>query len=598
MKIIVYENNKPKEKELNIDLVLDLFYLKYKVKEKDQKEILSSYIELIPVFDIKENNIYVIDKEDIEQSIRDTKLNYRVPDKNILEYINEEIENNQFHYERLKSALAFINNYDIDILQESVNKIYKNDEYTTIFRPSYIRYYKHLMPYYTKSEYDLLGDYEIDRNILIDHLDYLYKTNSISMVQIYSFFESYIMNRYMRTKPSRDQYLEKNIRMLYNIIKKAPIIEEEIILYRFLHDDSFLTDEFIEEGFMSTTRDPFYKSPYYSLGNKLMKIRIKKGHVLFMELISYFYREKEVLILPGTKFKLIKKGLEVDYNHIDPNVEILNKYEYEAVGIGKTLDEILQQTKFETKEERDIKEIDFEEKIDINRFMEKYVNKFRANIANKSFIFNIDKVRLSTPYTINSYYDPDPKYEGIIIYLIHEGQIMLTMQIGEKDMSVNSNNRKTFKTKFLSEIVDIEDIYKFINKINDLFNLNKNIVYKNEYKMCNIKENNKIIKISTYNYDEYKLFKEIRDNKKEKISNYYFDKKEYLLLKKKYYLNIFDLFEEYYSKNISDGLYYLFYEFYSKKYESKNLGDLFIWLCENKCYLANDLEHIFIKLFS
>jgi hypothetical protein len=83
----------------------------------------------------------------------------------------------------------------------------------------------------------------------------------------------------MRTKTTKDKYLENNIKYLYNLIKKAPVLEEEIILYRFLHDDSFLKEEFIEEGFMSTTRDPFYKSPFYSLGNKLMKIRIKKNSI-------------------------------------------------------------------------------------------------------------------------------------------------------------------------------------------------------------------------------------------------------------------------------------------------------------------------------
>ena len=104
---------------------------------------------------------------------------------------------------------------------------------------------------------------------------------------------------------------------LYNIVKcmeNTPELSNDYDLYRFVWDDSFINnlnegDIFIDKGFMSTTRDPFY-SPGINgtFGLILIKIKIpknKKGVGLFIENFSLFHKEEEFLLPPYSKIKLM-----------------------------------------------------------------------------------------------------------------------------------------------------------------------------------------------------------------------------------------------------------------------------------------------------
>ena len=106
----------------------------------------------------------------------------------------------------------------------------------------------------------------------------------------------YFMNKFLRNYFSYknnkiitdSEYLTKS-ELVYNyskklikIIKEAPSFDNDYIVYRFVTDDSYLNklkigNIFVETGFMSTTRDPFYSNNENDFGFILLKIRLPKN---------------------------------------------------------------------------------------------------------------------------------------------------------------------------------------------------------------------------------------------------------------------------------------------------------------------------------
>ena len=88
---------------------------------------LSSYTyDLVPLFDIKTDNIYLIKKENVEERI--FLDNYRFPDSNIYNYLKD----------KSSKYINFLDNFDLEELRRNnlpnSNKYY---EITTCIRPSY-----------------------------------------------------------------------------------------------------------------------------------------------------------------------------------------------------------------------------------------------------------------------------------------------------------------------------------------------------------------------------------------------------------------------------------------------------------------------------
>ena len=74
-------------------------------------------------------------------------------------------------------------------------------------------------------------------------------------------------------------YLEKNIKAMYDLIRSAPKFDKDYILYRFIKDDPHLInlsvgDTINTKSFLSTTRDPFYRSEEYKFGFIILKIKM------------------------------------------------------------------------------------------------------------------------------------------------------------------------------------------------------------------------------------------------------------------------------------------------------------------------------------
>lgn len=174
----------------------------------------------------------------------------------------------------------------------------------------------------TKVAYD-----DISSKILIEHQKHIIGNNCAGLIQYYTIQGSYFMNQYMRGQTKyiyKNDTLENNIRMVWNLILDAPEFDNDYVFYRFIHNDSHLAhlkagDIYVENGFTSTTRDPFYRDDTYNFGFVLIKIHIPKNTrsvALSLELLSHFPQEEEIIFPPLANFKLTNKNEKCYFFHL------------------------------------------------------------------------------------------------------------------------------------------------------------------------------------------------------------------------------------------------------------------------------------------
>ena len=380
--------------KINEKLIEDIFQNKIKLKNKTDKVNLSKFENLIPMYDIYTQKIYPIKKENLFHSL--TELNYRFINHEIVKWINqiydknlkkskslkgEEKEQIQNLIERIKEMLIIIDNYDIDTLIDVSYKVLYH--YSTSLglsvsickRNSFNPFIFYLKPYYTKIELIKLGQnmgiidtklkpenlidvekhYEICKKIsnndvsfdeIKEHTINILDNKHISDIVFYSFIGASLLNKFLRTNTQYklNKFFYNKLINLVNTIKNSPPLENDYQTYRFIAEDSFLKnlkigDTFIDKGFTSTTRDPFY-SPGMNgtFGLILIKINFKKnikGTGLFIEHFSLFPKEEEYLLAPFSKLKLVSKNDNFKYYHINENFEktIYKKYEFDFVSV-------------------------------------------------------------------------------------------------------------------------------------------------------------------------------------------------------------------------------------------------------------------------
>ena len=270
-------------------------------------------------------------KTDKEKTLKE----YAKSEKIEYELIHKEISLQTEHH-KLDLMLEFLKSFDIDILETTYVKVfyfYANEvgkDITVCSRPSFMPHFTHLIPYYTRSEiinlalnmelikpndkyYDkeevmklcekVTGN-DISADTIMKHQEHIIKHNKIGVIQYYSLQGSYFMNQYLRNLVNyeyKNELLEGVIKSTWELIIDAPEFDKEYTLYRFIHDDSYLKhlnigDKFVDPSFISTTRDPFYKSDTYKFGFILIKIRIPpnvKGVGLCLESYYIFQKNKK-----------------------------------------------------------------------------------------------------------------------------------------------------------------------------------------------------------------------------------------------------------------------------------------------------------------
>ena len=650
----------------NDDLLIGIYEDKYSINDKKSKKLVSKLeYNLFILYDIQSENIFLINKKDIINRV--ISFNYRFPDLFLIETLKYKLKKltNQTNSIKINKIFNFLKNFDINILEKNFIKEFekinnsKYKEYTTCLRQSYTNilpntYY--IKPYFNLSELEKnyinnsdlddnntknntntdLDEYDLcNKTLLRDipistlnlHQQYINYNSSTSVIQYYSLIGSYIINNYLRELTENSKYknivIENLIKKLWSTIINAPSFDENFYIYRFLNNDDFLKkieigDIYTDDGFLSTTRDPFYISKYYSFGNKLMKIKVpknQKGMGLCLELFSHFGREQEILLAPKTKLKLVKKDKDVKYEHVnyDITIKLESKYEFEIIEICDV--------EIKKKIDVNINKIDKIDKIDnlesntlediYNNIKEKYLNENNQvmyKIGNEYINLIIDKNIIYESYYIKPFYvgSDEQSTETVLIYHIKDNEIIFFIEINynketqENEINVNINNYYNYSNILTEDIFETKDFLLFLKNLSEVFNNNSNnipeIQILCDFISCNIFKDKKIDKLvddyrdilsGNSNLEIYNYFKEDKIRFQDYILNNiivpYFD---YNKLDKYKKIKITDIIDEIESNELKE-IINSYINNNNKQYY--NVSTFYIYLVENYCFLVSEL---------
>ena len=634
------------------------------------KQHISKLENKCPLYDTYTENLYLIDKNNVYKRV--TRNYYRFLKKDdlleLIEYKNkmekikrpDELTNEKIR--KINLIEDFLKNFDSNILYDTYIKIfYENSEFTeqpTTFckRKSFIPQFYHIKPYYTQQEIinnamnlNIYSDknsvenlckeiknYEISAQMLLNHQKYIIANNYVSALQYYTIQGSHFINKYLRNinNVHKNKILEEMIIPLWLLISNSPTFDNTYTFYRFINNDSHMSslkinDIYTENGFMSTTRDPFYRADLFGFGFILMKITVpknKKGVALCVETLSQFPNEQEVLFAPYSEFKLIKKDDNVKYYHTDLefNSNIKTRYEFEYIGnyIAEPTDKKLNKFFSDQNNEPDpllyqinfIKDIQenrmlFDKKIEL--FIKNYVNdnnQFIATIGKESIVLIFEEYDSTGAY--KKFYSLDVK-NGYSIYYIYKGSPLFFIELAQVNDSIEMrvNYHIKYNIKNIYDFFKVTDFITFLSSIAYYFDI-MNIVIYTDYISCdNINKHNTVIvqhggsiqrKFNDKNnindniihgiyggsfcVDIYEYMK----NKTKKFKDHDIPEIEIKPLFSYYDIDILNTLnvEKILDKMDNDELYQIYDKVY--KDDKNTITSFYFWLKENKCYLLND----------
>ena len=638
---------------------------------KNIKQYISKLEYKMPLYDVYTSNIYLINKENIytrvyynyyrfpsDKVIHDLTKEYKILKK---QQSDDPLELRKKH--KYELMLEFMTNFDIKILEDTYYRmIYKYSEKfgkNIIFckRPSFNKYIHNTKPYYTSTEIinlglnmnikfdmhdkkfdinslcDIIIQNDIDYKIISSHQKYIIDKNLLGLIQYYTIQGSFFVNSYLRNLldyKCKNEFLDNIIIPMWNLCNNAPEFDKDYILYRFVQDDKHLKhlnigDIFQDDGFLSTTRDPFYRADTYNFGLILMKIKIpknKKGVALCVEMVSHFPSEQEIIFSPKTKFKLISRDTDTLYYHTDPNFssKVKTRYEFEWIGnefpiINKPECNI----KINTIDFLQIKpgnNINFHENFEY--FYNKYVNmlsQIKCKIGENEYLTVVEKYNSIGAY--KDFYALETN-NGISIYSIYNNYLLYFIEIGYDNKSdvlqMHVNYYVKYNTLNKEDIIKPFEYIKFISSIGYYFNVDKIIIYP-EYKPCIIgniiyqrKFNNEI--------DKNELISDNDDKNKQLSGNYCYDfYKYYKHNKKRFFMDnlneieltpLFTYYDLDYLKEIDinkvlvksdDEIYQVYDKTYKIDFPKGKMADFLVWTIDNKCYLIETLISKFERIY-
>jgi len=663
------------------------YFKQYGIKEgiNKIKRDISKIEETIPLYDPYSKNLYLINKMDVYNRV--VHQYYRFPDYHMYQELKKKykkmepkmkqtkkqaLEKNlgefetgsQIHYRKLRKVerfkklnlmIQFLKSFDLDIMLTTYIKVfyyYSNEVGKNLIlclRPSFLPHFRHITPYYTRSElinialnmelikpdesyYDskevkklckIIKKNDISKEILLNHQLHIIKKDKVGLVQYYSLQGSYFVNEYMRGYARykyQNRLLEDKILSVWNLVNNAPKFDKSYTLYRFIQDDPHLRDlkigsKYTVPGFMSTTRDPFYRSDTYDFGFILIKVKIPKGIkgvALCMETISHFPSEQEIILSPLSILKLVKKDENASYYHTDDKHEskIRIRYEFEYIGKKKIL--IPKREKYIDHD----KPIDFLKlKINDTITMEERIKIFLKKYVNPMFQFKY-KIKNKTYTMITEWYDSTGAYKdfyasttdnGFCMYTMKDNYITFMIELGEDDvgpyMYVNYYFKYSVARRQLD--IDVKDFIYFLATVGYYFKVNTVIIYA-DYLSCDFI--NEIKDALEHKYQKYyyggnycvDIYNYLKDGMKK------YDKKiDSTVLKPqfKYYqldrlkkINPIKILK----KSDRDEIYQIYHQAY-KNYSPKerdNLADFYIWMVNNYCFILDELVKKMHRLFS
>lgn len=554
MSIKLYDIKNKNIKNYKINDVLDALYffearllttdeiekLNYETDLNTLKKTISKIDNKIPLYDIVTENMYLIGKENVYNRVY--HQNYRFPEKLLF----EDLLLKQKKYDKIKKSgnvetlllrkitkidlmISFLQNFDLEILYDTYVKVfYKYSKYgkeiTLCKNSSFIPQFLHVKPYLTKGEilnlalnFQVIDDENIEINenlckkinqhqmtasMLLLHHNYIIVNEKLGLTQYYTIQGSYFMNQYLRGATSyrnKNEYLEKLIMPMWNLVLESPKFDKDYYVYRFINNDSFLRgleigDVFVESGFMSTTRDPFYRADLYKFGFILIKVKIPKeikGVALCLETISHFPEELEIIFPPKTHFRLINKGNDCKYYHTDKefNKQIKTRYEFEWIK-----NEPIKFTR--NLQTANIKRVDFLEipKISSLSLIEK-IKAFENNYINEMYQFKTT-IGENEYIVVSEWYDSTGAYKnyyaieskmGYSIYTLYNGYILFFIEIGETvdGNMMHINYFLKYSSVDSGKIVGDEHLIKFFCSVANYFDIQIVVLYSN-YLNCTI----------------------------------------------------------------------------------------------------------------
>ena len=527
--------------KITFDIINKIFSNKLKLTNKSDIVTLSNYDNMIPMFDIYSMKIYPI--ENINIHFRMVDCHYRFINKELFDWMNNIVKKKNNNYMIVKQNLEILKSYDITILYEtSVNTFFKYSpkfglEISICKRNSFHPKMKHITPYYSKKEllklgknmklikdssnYDLLDQethYKICKQIskndisvdtILQHSQYIIKKKMVQLVMYYSLNGSFLMNKLLRDFSTESKYYNPqqvtNIKDLVSLINEAPTLPKDFYFYRFIWEDDFLAklkigEHFIDNGFTSTTRDPFYSpGTNYNFGLVLLKINIPKdvkGVGLFIENFSLFPIEEEFLLGPGNKLKLIGKDNNFKYHHLNPKFERLVTKKYEFVWDGTDKNILNKVTKF-SKNNLTLPQVNINTKIEGEGILERL--EFIVKNFSSHFHINIDKYKLNlhwfdgTSSYKDFYYNNNTK--GLVINLTKNNMIITSIECGD-EMVVNYLLTKIYNDNMTRKELEL---YHIIAK---LIGYEYFIIYDTFYNIKTSNEEQAVFKINQkYNSD-------------------------------------------------------------------------------------------------
>jgi hypothetical protein len=644
------------------------------------KKSISKIDTHIPLYDEYSKNVYIINKNKVYDRV--IYSHYRFPDKDMFdkmmdrknelkqtvkdltddfklgknlgeferdEKIHYQVQSSSYfiirEYRKLSLMIKFLNSFDLDELKNTYIKVfyyYSNEvgkNITICRRPSFLPHFKHIKPYYSRSElinlalnigkikyekdkyYDIddikrlckiITKNDINRKILLDHQKYIVDKNKIGIVQYYSMQGSYFMNQYMRGFAPynyKNEILDENILAMWKLINDAPKFDKSYTLYRFIKSDPHLKelkigDNYIVSGFMSTTRDAFYRSDIYKFGFILIKLKIPKdvkGVALCMETVSHFPDEQEIILSPLSVMRLDKKDENTLYYHIDDNYQSQIKTRYEFTYVGKKSVNILERPIYNDNTLIDFlgakrtESISMEERI--RYFVKEYVNplyQFNTLIGKEKYALMAE------------WYDSTEAYEnfyaaktnnGFVIYTIKNNYILFTIEIGEdtEGSYIYVNYYFKYGSTSSDNLIDDKDFIEFVSKLGYYFKV-RNIILYNNYVSCDLSSDISIDNLKTYkggnycidfyNYLKYgKNKKRYADIKVDPTTLYpKFDYYDLDRLKETNPLTIL-------KKSDEDEIHQIYVKIYEPfvEMDKKNLADFFIYMVDKHCNQIDEL---------
>lgn len=645
------------------------FFKSGKIESKidDIKKRISSVENKIPLYDVYQNNVFLIDS----QEVYDQVINHscRFPDSNLINDIkgkrdelvekikkhNDIGDNDNVRFQKgiirektlykLNVMIKFLESFDNVTLQNTYMRMFwlYSEEFgkklTICKRPSFTYYLHHIQPYYTKQEMvnialnlgiiknEKISDEEIEKlcpqirendidyKILLKHQLYIIKNDSVGLVQYYSMHGSYFMNEYLRGSSPysyKNEYLEDIISTVWNLILNAPEFDKSYTVYRFVRTDTHLShlkvgDKYVEKGFMSTTRDPFYGNVDFKFGWILIKLKIPahmKGIALCMETVSHFQKEQEIIFPPNTILKLTTKDDKCSYFHINKDIgdKIIKRYEFEVLGTEPIsfIERPVYTTSMNPVDFLKINKItSFSIHEKIQYFLRMYVNpmsQFNALIGDNTYTVKaewFDSLSVYRPLYASS------TQNGFSLYSFYNKHVLFLAEIGDNEgvPFIYVNFYVKYATVSREKVINNSDFLKFIASMAYYFEVSDVRLYA-DYVSCetSIKDEETETEEETAYGGTYcvEFYDYLKYNKRKYsdigvLNIELFPKFKYTQLDELRKIKMSQLLTEHDTK--VRQLYKKIYVNETKEIND-NVADFYTWIIDNYCTLYTDLVEI------